>query len=267
VGTGTNCNFAQLNRKRPDTALPDFLSFAVHPQEHASDLKSIMENSAAQQYVVASAKALAGPCRVHISPVTLQRRFNANMNNFEVIHRAPGMPEAIDPRQMSLFCTAWTVRSLKYLIESGPDSITYYETLGERGIFMGQYATRWPQLFHSVKDRLFPVFHVFRHLMQQSNCQVIRTISSRPDVVDGFAVITSIYGLAFMSNLTLQYQDVTLTGAGKHWTLLGIQTDNYSKLTRTPVLKHSLQPDPLLQEQGEFRLAPLETRVIQYIRM
>ena len=267
VGAGTNCNFAQLNRKRPDTTLLDFICFSVQPQEHASDHKSMIENSAAQQYVAASAKTLAGHCRVHVSPVTLQRRFNANIINYEVNHPALGLPEAVDPRQMSLFGKVWTVCSLKYLIESGIDSLTYYETLGERGILMGQYDTRWPQLFHSAKNRLFPVFHVFRHLMQQTNCQVIRTISSRPDVLDGFAVITSIYGLVFMSNLTLHYQDVTLTGAGKHWTLLRIQTDNYTNLTRIPARQHSLQLDPLLQERGEFRLAPLETRVIQYIRM
>jgi len=267
VGAGTNCNFAQLNRARPDTGLLDFISFAVHPQEHASDHKSMIENMAAQLYTVRSAKSIAGSCKVNVSPVTLQRRFNANIGNYEMLHSDAVLPEAIDVRQMSLFGAVWTVGSLKYLIESGADSITFYETMGERGIIMGEYGTKWPLQFPASKNSLFPVFHVFRHLMQQSNCKVLKTYSSQPHVVDGFTITTSIYGLVFLSNLTIQTQEIALKGIGKHWTTFTMQPGNFRGISRAVSLRPAMQTDPSVLENGIIKLGPLETRVIQFIRI
>ena len=51
----------------------------------------------------------------------------------------PGVPPQVDSRQMSLFGACWTAGSLKFLCESVTDSITYYETVGERGIIQGDY--------------------------------------------------------------------------------------------------------------------------------
>ncbi len=161
AGTGTNCNFAQLNRSRPDFNDIDFVTFAIHPQEHASDERTLIENTAAQQYAVQSAAQFELHKPVIVSPVTLQRRFNANNNNYEEPGNDNEIPLGVDPRQMSLFGAAWTVGSLKYLLESEATSITYYESVGERGLFMGEYGSRWPEKFNADKGMIFPLFYIF----------------------------------------------------------------------------------------------------------
>ena len=86
---------------------------------------------------------------VIVSPVTIQRRFNANRDHYEVLTDDKEMPMGVDPRQMSLFGAAWTVGSLKYLLDSDVTSISYYETVGERGLYMGEHGSRWPGQFNA----------------------------------------------------------------------------------------------------------------------
>ena len=266
IGAGTNCNFAQLNRMRPDTSVIDFISFAMHPQEHASDNRSLTENAAGQQYAVKTALQFKEHKPVHLSPVTLQRRFNANIENFEISTVCTGLPSQVDPRQMSLFGAAWTVGSLKYLIEAGVRSITYYETVGERGIFMGDYDSRWPMQFQAKKSTLFPSFHVFKTLLQQSNYRVIRCVSNQPLQVDGFAVVSSIYGLIFLSNMTGESQQVEINGIEKFWTLFNMHEKNFKTFSRYGFYEQNPNLLLICAEQGEITLQPCETRVLQFLR-
>ncbi len=131
IFAGTNCNFAQLNRSRPNNALIDGFVFAIHPQEHASDNLTIVENLQAQAYAVESAKQFAGGKEIAISPVTIQRRFNANIENFETPSLGDRMPWQVDQRQMSLFAAAWTAASFKYIAQSGASSVTFLKQPGK----------------------------------------------------------------------------------------------------------------------------------------
>ena len=69
-------------------------------------------------------------CNEDSTPTSAILKFRADNDN---------MPPQIEYRQMSLAGAAWTVGSLKYLLESGVASLTYYETVGERGFMMGDY--------------------------------------------------------------------------------------------------------------------------------
>jgi D-apionolactonase len=234
TGTGTNCNFAQLNRSRPEFRDTDFVAFAIHPQEHAADERTLIENTAAQQYAVQSAAKFEMHKPVVVSPVTIQRRFNANRDNYEVPGDDNEMPPGVDPRQMSLFAAAWTVGSLKYLLESEVTSITYYETVGERGLFMGEHSSRWPGQFSADKDMIFPLFHIFRMLLNTGKFRVHGSYSSNPLVIDGFTVASENSGLLFLSNMTRKKQKVMLTGI-----------DEYPN-------------------SGEHSLKPYETMILEY---
>jgi len=79
-----------------------------------------------------------------------------------------------DPRQRSPFAAAWTVASLKYLAESGADSVTYYETAGPGGLVDG--------------DELFPVYHVFARLVGCKAAPVVAVASSAPLEVDALGL-------------------------------------------------------------------------------
>jgi D-apionolactonase len=180
VCSGTNANFAQLNRNRPKSIHNDYICYSIQPQEHASDNSSLIENLLAQAHTVESASSFARGKGIWISPVNIQRRFNANIENFEKVRSSNEFPLQTDSRLMSLFGACWTTGSLKYLIESGVSGVTYYETAGERGIIQGDFDSIWPNEFPSFKGMLFPLFHVFRFILKNKNYHNIKSISSQP---------------------------------------------------------------------------------------
>ncbi len=180
TGAGTNANFAQLNRNRPDPLLLDYLSYSIHPQEHANDNITLTENLEAQMYTVESARNFSGGKGIWISPVNIMRRFNANSENYENTDKPAGCPPQIDSRLMSLYGACWTAGSLKYLIESGAEGITFFETAGERGIIQGDCTSRWPDKFNSVAGMIFPVYFVFRFLTKYKSFKILKSQSSDP---------------------------------------------------------------------------------------
>jgi hypothetical protein len=264
IGTGTNCNFAQLNRSRPDFKDIDFITFAIHPQEHASDERTLIENTAAQQYAVQSATKFKMQVPVIVSPVTIQRRFNANRQNFEVPGDDHEMPPGVDPRQMSLFGAAWTVGSLKYLLDSEVTSITYYESVGERGLFMGELGSNWPGQFNADKDMIFPMFHIFSTLLNKGKFRVSGSYSTNPLVIDGFTVAGEDSGLVFLSNMTRQRQSVILTGIEEYKIILKMNAGNFDLLSRNfqlPKVQHQVQ---MAANISEHTLQPFETLILEY---
>jgi D-apionolactonase len=185
---GTNANFAQLNGNFPSSGFIDQICYSVHPQEHASDNSTLVENLRAQSDSVLSARHYSGGKDILVSPVNIQRRFNANIENFETLKHHNSMPSQVDMRQMSLFGAGWTAGSLKYLGEAGVKGITFFETTGERGIIQGDFNSRWPEQFKTVKGMIFPVYHLFNWLLKDKSCRLIHTVSSKPLEVDCLAL-------------------------------------------------------------------------------
>lgn len=202
IGTGTNANFAQINRNRPGDTGNDFICFSIHPQEHASDNYTLTENLKAQAYAVKSASVFAGNKKVFISPVTLTRRFKAGRAYYELPYGEKDMPPQVDSRQLSLFGACWTAGSLKYLCESEVESITYFESVGERGIIQGNHDSQWPAQIPSVKAEVFPVYFVFRYLLANKDMDVVKTISSHPHKIECMALTDGRKVRAMLVNLT-----------------------------------------------------------------
>ena len=117
LGAGTDVFFAELNRNRITDERLDFVSFSINPQVHLSDDETLIENLAAKQYCIQTIQSFT-KLPIHISPVTLKPR---------------GFPAlSIDARQHTYFIANWTALTLKYL--AGAAQITFYETIGEKGI-------------------------------------------------------------------------------------------------------------------------------------
>jgi len=181
AGTGTNANFAELNRQRPGQDLHDFLAWSVNPQVHSFDPLSLVENLPGQGNTVISAHSFSGGKPVTISPVTLRPRFNAvTLDPEEEEIRSDGFPDRFDPRQVSLFCAGWTLGSIKYLAESGAGSITYYETVGRGGIIPGQSPPSSLDPTPVYRSDLYPVYFLFRELLKFKEYRVRVTESSYP---------------------------------------------------------------------------------------
>ena len=228
-GSGTNANFAQLNRNRPESAHCDYLSYSIHPQEHATDNTTLTENLAGQKYTAESAMQFAGGKGIWISSVNLKRRFNASITNYDQPSPATDLPPQVDSRLMSLFGACWTVGSLKYLIESGVKGITFYETVGERGIFQGDHRSRWPEFFPSMEGMIFPLFFVFDYLLRDKSFKIVRSRSSHPLKVESLIFSNGGKLKLIIVNYTLLKQKLFFKGLEGDYLLYQLNADSFSK--------------------------------------
>ncbi len=229
IGGGTNANFAQVNRARPAMDLVDFIAFSIHPQEHAFDNLTLIENLEAQKYAVESAKQISVGKPVVISPVSLRRRFNANIENFESPSNGTIFPSQVDKRQMSLFGALWTMGSIKYLFESGAESVTWFETLGERGLMQGQIPAQWPGEFKSVPGMIFPAWHVFDFLLKHKYYRVVTSISSHPLLVEILAMANEKNLALLLTNFTSSPIKATIKGLRGKATWYKVCEENFTK--------------------------------------
>ena len=159
-GAGSNAYFTDINRHHPDTQNADFLTYSLNPQVHAFDNASLVETIEAQAATVDSARSFANGKGIVVSPVTLMPRFNPNATGPEPEPEPGQLPPQVDVRQMSLFTAAWTVGSLKYLLGSGLEAVTYFETTGWRGVMEQEAGCSLPEQFHSTAGMVFPIYHV-----------------------------------------------------------------------------------------------------------
>jgi hypothetical protein len=212
VACGTNANFAQINRIAPDSPNADYLTYSIHPQEHASDNFTLIENLQTQSDTVESAMQFSHGLGIWISPVNLQRRFNANIENYETPVSGDKFPSQADSRIMSLLGACWTAGSVKYLSEAGVKGVTYHETAGERGIIQGDFDSRWPGQFNTTKGMIFPVYHLFKWLLTDRSFKFVMTSTDHPLKIDSLA-LTDGYRLKLaIANFTSAHQKVLVHG-------------------------------------------------------
>ncbi|MFL5707252.1 MAG: hypothetical protein ACJ8AG_31185 [Ktedonobacteraceae bacterium] len=185
---GTDMYFCELNRTRPQVEAMDGVSYTIIPQAHAFDERSLVETLEAQAETVKSAQSFSAGRPVSVSPITLKRRYNPHATVAEAERTSDELPDAVDPRQMSLFGAAWTAGSIKYLAESGAASLTYYETVGWLGLMERETGSPLPELFSSTPGMVFPLYHVFADVAEWKDGTIVTCGSSSPLTVAALAV-------------------------------------------------------------------------------
>jgi len=165
VGGGTDLNFAELNRSRPDVGVMDAIAFPINPQVHAADEDSMVETAEGVRAVIQTARSFAAGRPVVVSPISLRPRFNPDEPE------APGgpaetLPANVDPRQMSLFGACWALVTMKALAEEGASATTWFETTGPRGVIDGDTPQPGSSLFSAHPGLVFPVYHVLRDVCE-----------------------------------------------------------------------------------------------------
>ena len=162
---GTDRWFAELNRDRPDTTAIDGVVYSITPQVHTFDEESIAQSLEAQPATVATAMTFAAGLPILVGPVTLRPRdpIEAEQSNAATQY----LPFSVDPRQASLFAAAWTVGSISALAQGGAASLTYYETVGLRGIIPGDGPLPPRELFAAAPPGgAYATFHVFADVLE-----------------------------------------------------------------------------------------------------
>jgi hypothetical protein len=161
IGGGTNLYFAELNREPVDPTGLAVVAFSMNPQVHAADDATVVQNLAAQEVVVLNAGRIAGATPLLVGPVTLRPRFNPNATAPEVDASSTALPANVDARQVSPLAACWTAMSLKYLAEAGTVSaITFFETVGWRGVMERAEGSRQPADFPSTPGMVFPLYEI-----------------------------------------------------------------------------------------------------------
>ncbi|QSO47315.1 hypothetical protein [Alicyclobacillus mengziensis] len=119
---GTRGHYAQLNRSTICEQHVDSVSFGVSPTVHMRDLLSIVETLNAQrQMVMDIARYMRRDVPIHVGPVTLFPRFNADF----VISEDNPVIDADDALYHSNFYAAWMLGSIDALSQTGVFAVTY----------------------------------------------------------------------------------------------------------------------------------------------
>lgn len=163
VGGGTRAYFTELNRAADFLPLGqlDAVTYTINPQVHAFDNLSLIETLAAQAETVTSAREIAGDLPLIVGPITLKPRYNPNATSLPPELGPDQLPDAVDPRQLSLLGAGWTLASIHRLAAVGADALTYYELTGWRGLMERREGLTRRDLFPSIPGGLFPLYHVF----------------------------------------------------------------------------------------------------------
>lgn len=226
IGGGTDNSFADLNRRPAFLAETDFVAFAINPQVHAFDDRTLVENLEGQAQAVRSARRIAAGKPVVVSPVTLRPRFNPEAVGPEPPPPPGELPFAVDPRQMSLFGAGWTVGSIHALARAGAISVTLYETTRWRGVLETEAGSPLPAQFASFPGGVFPLYHPLADLAE-AGTQLLATESSRPLEAEALALQLPDGRIrALIANHTGTAQAITLTGvpnATAHVRLLDLE--------------------------------------------
>ncbi|MES2798001.1 MAG: hypothetical protein V4683_18685, partial [Bacteroidota bacterium] len=127
----------------------DFVSFSFHPQVHAFDDTTLLENTETVEYLVESAKALYH-LPVHISAITLKARSNPYAS--ESSARTISIENQRDSRQKTDFLATWTDSLFEYLAIAGVSAISCFQTVGDLGI-MDEKGNEFP-IYESLRKYL-----------------------------------------------------------------------------------------------------------------
>jgi D-apionolactonase len=202
VGGGSNASFAELNAERPDAGSLDFVSYPISPQLHAFDECSLVETLPIQSVTVENARSSFVGRPIAITPVTLLPRAGA-----DAVSPNGQLGADVDPRGASLFGAAWTLGSIAQLAAAGVESVTYYETVGLRGLLLSETHPAPPPSFPGRPGYVFPVYHVFAGLALVRKHELLGTAADGASVTALAARVRSTTHVA-LANLSASTQRV-----------------------------------------------------------
>ena len=244
VGVGTSADFYQLNQQRPPWEEADFVCWSMNPQVHAFDDLSLAEAPNAIPAQIESAHAYFPGKPLHISPVTLKPRFSANS-----LEKNDELPSCVDPRQCSLFGAAWTLAAIKNLAQSGADSITFYETVGWRGVIERDLGSPLPDKFPSIPGGVYPLYFILRWINEWFDTRVVPIRVSHPNEIAALCLYSEgIYRL-IVANLTARDRTMNLRKFPKPKGIF-----HATPLNQESVARAMRDPESLLQYRSKLRV-------------
>ena len=203
VGGGTRADFVMLNRAAAAGELPlsllDDVAFAINPQVHAFDDRSLVETLACQGVVLANARRIAAGRPVVAGPVTLRQRLNPAATGPS--DPAADLAARIDPRQGTPFAAGWTLGSIRHLATAGAAALTYFETAGPLGVAARDGAP-------------FPLYDLFAALAPFAGGALLEVMPTAPLQVEALALSAGGRVRLLVANLSGEAQRVAVQTVG-----------------------------------------------------
>ena len=195
-GGGSDCHFAELNRRRPLPRTLDRVAFALNPQVHARDDATLVENLGSLDRIARTIRSFADGAEVAITPVTLRPRADPSPPAWR---KRGERPFTDDPRQETAFAAGWTLGFLASAARAGIASVTFYELVGPRGVL--------------AEGRAFPVCDALADVAALGAAEVADARSRRPERAQVLALRapggrTSV----FLANVTPEAHPVRVEG-------------------------------------------------------
>ena len=208
---GTDLYFTELNRNQSAVDFVDQVNFSINPQVHSFDDRTLIQNTATQKTIANNAHRIAKGKKVTIGPITLRPRYNPNATEPDKDVSNTPLPSSVDARQRTWFAEGWTAMSIRSLTESESISaVTYFETLGWRGIRELSTGSKDPLNFASKTSEDFPVWRLFKNLKGFTHARP--TASSLPELVDCLIVTSGQKAKFILVNFSTIEQEVKFSG-------------------------------------------------------
>ena len=208
---GTDLYFTELNRNQSAVDFVDQVNFSINPQVHSFDDRTLIQNSATQKTIAKNAHRIAKGKKVSIGPITLRPRYNPNATQPDKDVSNTPLPSSVDARQRTWFSEGWTAMSIRSIAESESIStLTYFETLGWRGIRELSTGSKDSLNFSSKAGEEFPVWRLFKNLKGFTHARP--TASSLPELVDCLIVTSGQKVKVILVNFSTIEQEVKFSG-------------------------------------------------------
>ena len=208
---GTDLYFTELNRNQGSVDFIDQVNFSINPQVHSFDDRTLIQNTASQKAIATNAHRIAKGKKVSIGPITLRPRYNPNATQPNKDLSNTALPSSVDARQRTWFAEGWTAMSIRSIAESESIStLTYFETLGWRGIRELSTGSEDALNFASKAGEEFPVWRLFKNLKGFTHARP--TASSLPELVDCLIITSAEKTEAILVNFSTIEQEVKFSG-------------------------------------------------------
>ena len=227
---GTDLYFTELNRNQGSVDFVDQVNFSINPQVHSFDDRTLIQNTASQKAIATNAHRIAKGKKVSIGPITLRPRYNPNATQPNKDLSNTALPSSVDARQRTWLAEGWTAMSIRSIAESESIStLTYFETLGWRGIRELSTGSEDALNFASKAGEEFPVWRLFKNLKGFTHARP--TASSLPELVDCLIVTSAEKTEAILVNFSTIEQEVKFSGIDLRPQTLTPESVTYLEIT------------------------------------
>ncbi len=227
---GTDLYFTELNRNQGCVDFVDQINFSINPQVHSFDDRTLIQNTATQEAIARAALKISQGQKIRIGPITLRPRYNPNATEPDRDVSNTPLPSSVDARQRTWFTEAWTAMSLRSITQSeAASTVTYFETLGWRGIRELSKGSKDIQNFTSTAGEEFPVWRLLRELKGYTHAWP--TSSTLPEWVDCLIVTAGKKRKAIVANFSSIEQEVHFSGISLHPQVLQPESVTYLEIT------------------------------------